>query len=83
VWLAEKAAVSPMLRSLALVVRHEFSVVVSPLGLSCCLAMREPLNIEDISWQAMLAKGEREAPEDEIAVLEAEDGSFQPADGEG
>jgi hypothetical protein len=45
--------------------------------------MREPLKIEDISWQAMLARGEREATEDEIAALEAEHGPFQPADGEG
>jgi hypothetical protein len=81
--LAEKAAASLMLRSLALVVRHEFRVVVSPLGLSCCPAMQEPLSIEDISWQAMLAKGEREATEDEIAVLEGEHGPFQLADGEG
>ena len=72
-----------MLRSPALVVRHESRVVASPLGLSCSLAMQEPVNIEDISWQAMLAKGEREAIEDEIAVLEAEHGPFQAADGEG
>jgi hypothetical protein len=45
--------------------------------------MQEPLNIEEISWQAMLVKGEREATEDEIAGLEAEHGPFQPADGEG
>lgn len=45
--------------------------------------MQESVNIEGISWQAMLAEGEREATEDEIAVLEAEHGPFQPADGEG
>jgi hypothetical protein len=58
-------------------------VVVSPLDLSGCSAMQEPVNIEDISSTAILAKGEREATEDEIAVLEAECGPFQPADGEG
>ena len=41
------------------------------------------MNIEDIFWQAMLAKGEREVTEDEIAVLEAKLGPFQPTDGEG
>jgi len=44
--------------------------------------MQEPVNIEDVSWRAMLAKGEREATEDEIAVLGAEHGPFQPEDGE-
>jgi hypothetical protein len=81
--LAEKATASLMLRSLALVVRHVFRVVVSPLDLSCCSAMGEPVNIEDISWTEMLAEGEREVTENEIAVLEAECGPFQPADGEG
>jgi hypothetical protein len=37
----------------------------------------------DTSWQAMLAEGEREATEEEIAALEAEHGPFQAADGEG
>jgi hypothetical protein len=37
----------------------------------------------DTSWQAMLSEGEREATDEEIAALEAEHGSFQPADGEG
>lgn len=37
----------------------------------------------DTSWPAMLGEGEREATEEEIAVLEAEHGPFQPADGEG
>jgi hypothetical protein len=37
----------------------------------------------DTSWQSMLGKGEREATEEEIAVLEAEHGPIQPADGEG
>ena len=45
--------------------------------------MQEPVNVDDISWQAMLAKDEREATEDEIAILEAEHGPFQIADGEG
>ncbi|HET7588839.1 MAG TPA: hypothetical protein VFK14_01450 [Solirubrobacterales bacterium] len=45
--------------------------------------MQEPVNIEGISWQAMLAAGEREGTEDEVAVLAAEHGPFQPADGEG
>jgi len=72
-----------MLRSLSLVVRYEIRVMVSPLGLPCCMAMQGSLNIEEISWQAMLAGGEREATEDEIAVLEAEYGPFRPADGEG
>lgn len=81
--LAEEASASTMLRPLTLVVRHEIRVMVSPLGLPCCLAMQEPLNVEEISWQAMFARGEREATEDEIAVLEAEYGPFQPADGEG
>jgi len=37
----------------------------------------------DTSWHAMLGKDERETTEEEIAVLEAEHGPFQPADGEG
>ncbi len=37
----------------------------------------------DTSWKAMLGKGERDATEEEIAALEAEHGSFLPADGEG
>jgi hypothetical protein len=82
VLLAEEAAASTMLRSIALVVRHEVRVMVSPPVLPCCLAMQESLNIEEI-WQAMLVRGEREATEDEIAVLEAEHGPFQAADGEG
>ena len=45
--------------------------------------MQESLNIEEISWQVMLVRGEREATEDETAVLEAEHGPFQAADGEG
>ena len=81
--LAEEAPASTMLRSLALMVRHEVRVMVSPPNLPCCLAMQGPVNIEEISWQAMLVRGEREATEDEIAVLEAEHGPFQAADGEG
>jgi hypothetical protein len=45
--------------------------------------MQESLNIEKISWQATLVRGEREATEDEIAALEAQHGPFQAADGEG
>jgi len=37
----------------------------------------------DTSWQALLGKDELDATEEEIAVLEAEHGPFQPADGEG
>jgi hypothetical protein len=37
----------------------------------------------DTSWIAMLGKGERDAAEEEIAALEAEDGPFLLADGEG
>lgn len=37
----------------------------------------------DISWKAMLGKAERDATEEEIAVLEAEYGPFLPGDGEG
>lgn len=37
----------------------------------------------DISWQAMLGEGERDATEEEIAALGAAHGPFQPADGEG
>ena len=35
------------------------------------------------SWKAMLGKDERDASEEEIAVLEAEHGRFLPADSEG
>jgi hypothetical protein len=37
----------------------------------------------DTSWIEMLGKGERDATEEEIAVLEADHGPFLPADGEG
>jgi len=37
----------------------------------------------DTSWKAMLGKGERDATEEEIAALEAVNGPFLPADGEG
>lgn len=36
----------------------------------------------DTSWKAMLGKDERDATEDEIADLEAEDGPVLPADGD-
>jgi hypothetical protein len=37
----------------------------------------------DVSWKAMLGKGERDATDEEIAALEVEHGPLQPADGEG
>lgn len=37
----------------------------------------------DTSWNAMLGEDEREATEQEVAALEAENGPFLPADGEG
>ncbi|MGE5283040.1 MAG: hypothetical protein ACM3N0_12120, partial [Chloroflexota bacterium] len=37
----------------------------------------------DTSWNAMLGEGERDATEEEIAALEAENGPLLPADGEG
>ena len=82
VWLAEKAAASPMLRPLALVVSH--GVRLSPRRLICHdLHVAEPDHIETTSWRTMLGKGEREVSDEEIAALEAEHGPFQAADGEG
>lgn len=37
----------------------------------------------EMSWKAMLGKGERDATGEEIAALEAEHGPFLAADGEG
>jgi hypothetical protein len=34
-------------------------------------------------WKAMLGEDERDANVDEITAIEAEDGPFLPADGEG
>jgi hypothetical protein len=76
-WLAEKAAASAMLRPLSLVVCHGARLMSSPICLPRSPSMEQPAHIEDISWQAMLAKGECEASEDEIAVLEAEHGPVE------
>ncbi|MGN6215932.1 MAG: hypothetical protein ACTHN7_03105 [Solirubrobacterales bacterium] len=40
-------------------------------------------HIERTSWRAMLGKDEREVSDEEITALEAEQGPFQAADGEG
>jgi hypothetical protein len=45
--------------------------------------MEESAQSKDISWQAMLGEGEREATKEEIAALEIAHGPFQSADGEG
>lgn len=42
-----------------------------------------PMIDRDVSWKAMLGKGERDATEEEIAALEAEHGPFLPEDGDG
>jgi hypothetical protein len=81
--LAEKAATSAMLRTLALVVSHEVRLVASPLSLPRFPLMEPPAYGNDTSWQAMLGNDEREANEAEIAALEAKRGPFRPADGEG
>jgi hypothetical protein len=71
-----------MLWSLALVVRH--GARLSPRRLVCRdLHVEEPDHIETTSWREMLGKGEREVSGEEIAVLAAEHGPFQAADGEG
>lgn len=45
--------------------------------------MEKPDHIEPTSWRAMLSKDEREVSDEEIAALEAEQGPFQAAGGEG
>ena len=51
--------------------------------LEAALAALEAVEGKDTSWKAMLGEGERDATEEEIAVLEAEHGPFLPPDGEG